>query len=196
MQVCRSAGLWDLIGLLLGHIWGTAWGAGPWWLLPSDLWCAQWHLPVACDFLPAPGDTALLHLFCKGPQSTEWHPGCSAVPGAGGWVGTLPWGNTRAARTCEVGGADDGSPRSAQGGSGYWAGLSRSCHPHQEHMAATAASDTALFGGGGGGLGAGVCSSPLALCEPRCVLNSQTCKKKRCGLLGWRRRGVDVTGEV
>lgn len=38
---------------------------------------------MACDFLPAPGDTALLHLFCKGPQSTEWHPGAQLFLGLG-----------------------------------------------------------------------------------------------------------------
>lgn len=46
-------------------------------------------------------------------------PSLQLFPGLRAWGSDVAVGNVRAAGTCEVGGADVGSARSAQGGSGY-----------------------------------------------------------------------------
>lgn len=135
-----------------------------WTAEPGKLF--HWAVPSGClafypghpahGFFPGPRLAIPFSCFlssqskkkCPKPSSTP-RPGVSGV-----WI--LPWGHTKATSICEVDGADVDPVRSDLGGSGYRAGLSQYCHPHGEHMAGVATSNTSLFSGQG----------LRSLCEP------------------------------
>lgn len=104
----------------LAALIGEGLGSCSFWLTAS--WCLTPHLAASAQsprFSPSLKITVLLHPLSKSSQSNKACPEPWLLPGLSVWGSDSCQGQREGSGACEVGGADVGSARSAQGGSGY-----------------------------------------------------------------------------